>query len=92
MDALPYVCVYVRSRGGNSLDRDVTLNSVMQLDADSVLADGLDRLADLDGPLVEGGATSLLDGQGDVGRGDGTEQTTALAGLDGHLDLSLIHI
>ena len=36
LDALPYVCVYVRSRGGNSLDRDVTLNSVMQLDADSV--------------------------------------------------------
>lgn len=33
LDALPYVCVYVRSRGGNSLDRDVTLNSVMQLDA-----------------------------------------------------------
>ena len=68
MGALLHVCVCIRSRGRNGLHRDVTLDGVMQLDADGVLADGLDRLADLDGPLVEGGATSLLDGQGDVGR------------------------
>ena len=71
LDALPYVCVYVRSRGGNSLDRDVTLNSVMQLDADSVLADGLDRLGDLDGPLLEGGATGLPDCQRNIARSHG---------------------
>jgi len=92
LDALPYVCVYVRSRGGNSLDRDVTLNSVMQLDADSVLADGLDRLGDLDGPLLEGGATGLPDCQRNIARSHGPEQTTVLADLDSHLDDQVLQL
>ena len=92
MDALPYVCVYVRSRGGNSLDRDVTLNSVMQLDADSVLADGLDRLGDLDGPLLEGGATGLPDCQRNIARSHGPEQTTVLGELDSQLDDPVVQL
>src|SRR6478735_8054435 len=54
----------------------------VQPDGDLVVADGLDRLADLDPPLVDRRAAGLADGLDDVGAGDGTEEAAAGAGAD----------
>ena len=58
----------------------------MQLDGCDVVADGLDRFGKRHRPLVDGGTTGLLHGQGQVGGGDGTEQRTRLGGAGRNLD------
>ena len=53
-------------------------------------AQGLDRRAQLDAALVDLRATGSLDRRSDVGRGDGTEETTGVAGADGQTDLDAL--
>src|SRR5690606_18664687 len=53
----------------------------VQPNGDVVLSDGLDRLAELDAPLVDLRAARVGDRLGDVGRRDCTEESARGAGL-----------
>src|SRR4051794_21391710 len=74
------------SSGCDDLDGHRRGHVCVQTDRHLVLAEGLDRLTDLDLPLVDLRRAGLLDRVGDLGGRDGTEQTARLAGLGRHDD------
>src|SRR3954468_24924114 len=78
--------------GRDDLDVDLGGNLGVQTHGRLVGAQGLDRRAQLDAALVDLGATGSLDRGCDVGRGDGTEETTGVAGADGQTDLDALEL
>ena len=68
----------------------VAVTPVGDLDDDHAGADGLDRLVEVDVAAVDRDAARLLDGVGDVLRGDRAEQAAVLAGLVGDREDRLV--
>lgn len=76
--------------GSDDLDVDLGGNLGVQTHGRLVSAQCLDRRAQLDAALVDLGATGSLDRRGDVGRSDGTEEPTGVAGADGQANLDAL--
>src|SRR5690606_40064551 len=74
-----------RASGGDDVELDGRGHVVVDPHGDLVGAQGLDRVAEDDGALVDLGAV-LLDRRGDVGRGDRAEQPAALTRADADVD------
>src|SRR5690606_18842496 len=80
---------YGRLSAGDDVEDDLRLDLGVEADQGGVLADRLDRGGNLDLAAVQLRAAGVLDGRGDVGGGDRTEEASLLAGvrLDGHRGL-----
>src|SRR5690606_7788901 len=92
-DVAPIVTASARRHsGGDDLDVDLGVNLGVQTHGRLVGAQRLDRRTQLDAALVDLGATGVLDRGSDVGRGDGTEEPTGVAGADGQADLDTLEL
>ena len=71
--------VYANASGARDVQLDRRLNLRVEADEDAVVAERADRGGDLDLALVDGTGAGFLDGVGDLVRGHGAEEATALA-------------
>lgn len=86
--AAPSHCYNEQHLLRDNLEVDLGGNLGVQTHERLVGTEGLDRRAELDATLVDLGAAGGLDRGSDVGRRDGTEETTGVAGADREADLT----